>query len=148
MHPVRDAGISGGYQVAAHGVAWRKAVAAFTCDGARCVLAQTDAVRRAGVAFDPFVGCVYVRCDLVGADDVDDLVRSPDDRGYPVAGTVDVDDFAVQGDGVGACQHEVRGEDGAPDGFAFFRIRFLERLIGGVVPLVELIEDAQLVQSL
>ena len=108
MHSVRDAGISGGHQVAAYGVARGQAVAAFACDGARRVLAEADAVRRAGVALDPCIGCVHVCCDLVGADDVDDLVRSPDDRGDSVAGAVDVDDLAFKGDGVGAGQHEVR----------------------------------------
>lgn len=108
VNAIRNAGIPGGDQVAAYGVARGQAVAALACDGAWRVLAEPDAVRRAGVALDPLIGCVHVRRDLVGADDVDDLIRSPDDRSDSVAGPVDVDDLAVKGDGVGAGQHEVR----------------------------------------
>ena len=50
---------------------------------------------------------MYVRGDLVGADDEDNLVRSIDDRRESVACTVDVDNLAVQCNGVGARQHEV-----------------------------------------
>ena len=108
MHSVRDAGISGGHQVAAYGVARRQAVAALAGDGARRVLAEPDAVRRTGITLDSGDGCMHISGDLLGAYDENDLIRSPDNRCNSVAGTIDVDDFTVQGDGVGAGQHEIR----------------------------------------
>ena len=108
MHTVNNAGIPCDNSVAADGIARRQTVAALAGDGARRVLAEPDAVRRTGITLDSGDGCMHISGDLLGAYDENDLIRSPDNRCNSVAGTVDVDDFTVQGDGVGAGQHEVR----------------------------------------
>ena len=108
MHTVNNAGIPCDYRVAADGIARGQTVAALAGDGARCVLAESDTVRRAGITLDSGDGCMHISGDLLGAYDENDLIRSPDNRCNSVAGTVDVDDFTVQGDGVGAGQHEIR----------------------------------------
>ena len=108
MHTVNNAGIPCDYRVAADGIARGQTIAALAGDGARCVLAESDTVRRAGIAFDSGDGSMHVSGNLLRTDNENDLIRSPDDRCHSVAGTIDVDNLTVQGDGVGAGQHEIR----------------------------------------
>ena len=108
MHAVNNAGIPCDNSVAAYGIARGQTVAALAGDSTRCVLAESDAVRRAGIAFDSGDGSMHVSGNLLRTDNENDLIRSPDDRCHSVAGTIDVDDLTVQGDGVGAGQHEIR----------------------------------------
>ena len=108
MHTVNNAGISGNNGMAADGIARGQTVSALAGDGARCVLAEPDAVRRAGIAFDSGDGSMHVSGNLLRTDNENDLIRPPDDRCHSVAGTIDVDDLTVQCDGVGAGQHEIR----------------------------------------
>ena len=94
--------------MAADGIARGQTVSALAGDGARCVLAESDAVRRAGIAFDSGDGSMHIFGDFLSTYDEYHFIRSPDDRRDSIAGTVDIDDFSVQSDGIGAGQHEIR----------------------------------------
>ena len=80
----------------------RVAVVAHAVEAAGRIAAQTCGVDGCGNVAGAGECGLYGRRHLVHTDDVDDIVRSPGDGGDTVAATVDVDDDAVLGDGVGA----------------------------------------------
>ena len=78
------------------------AVVAHAVETAGGVAAQTGGIDGCGDVAGAGKRCLDGGSDFVHANDVDDIVRSPGDGGHAVSTTVDVDDDAVLGNGIGA----------------------------------------------
>ena len=78
--------------------------------GTGCLLVQTDTVSGSCDVADPVDAVFYRRYQLVHADDHYDLVRSVDQCRYPIAVSVNVDQLAVQGDGISAHEIDISAE--------------------------------------
>lgn len=82
----------------------RFAVMACTVLGARRVEVEPCHVRWSRDTPRPLYGRIDIPAYLVQSDDEDDVLRSPGDSCHAVAVAVDVDDHAVLGDRVHACE--------------------------------------------
>ena len=86
---------------------WTIAVVANAVKAARRVTAKTRGVDGRGGIAGACEGSLDGRRHLVHADDMDDVLGSPGNGGDAVAATVDVNDYAVLGDGIGAGEEVV-----------------------------------------
>ena len=74
--------------------------------GAGRLPVEADGVDRRGQLFNSGHGRLQIRCHLVEADGQNDLFRPETHGRHPVAGGVQVDQFAVHGQGIGAGNHD------------------------------------------
>lgn len=120
MDAVRYAASACDDRVAAHAVGGEAVVAeAGLCTGGLPV--QTDTVCGGSDAAEPAQGILHGGHELVHSGDDHDLIRSVDHCREAVAVAVDVDEFSVRSDGVGAHEIDVAAERVAVHLFRFLR---------------------------
>ena len=98
------------------------AVSASSCDRARGFGSYPDAVRRCGYVPDSANAVLYRGNHLVHAGNYQHMGRALNKTGNPVAVSVHVNQFSIQGDSVGAGEKIICGDDSAVEGSGFFRI--------------------------